>query len=47
MDHSAVVFLLDSAARIAAIFTPPFAVSSLTADLARAAPHLGHARAAT
>jgi protein SCO1/2 len=47
MDHSAVVFLLDSAARITAIFTPPFAEAALSADLARAAPHLGHARAAT
>ena len=48
MDHSAVVFVLDDAARIVAIFTPPFDVASLSADLARAAPWLGkHARAAT
>jgi protein SCO1 len=47
MDHSAVVFLLDSAARISAIFTPPFAAAALTADLGRAAPYLGHTRPAT
>jgi protein SCO1 len=42
MDHTAVVFLLDDAARIVAIFTPPFEVAALTADLKRAAPYLGH-----
>ncbi len=42
MDHSAVVFLLDGAARIVAIFTPPFDVASLSEDLRRAAPWLGH-----
>ena len=49
MDHSAVVFLLDARARIAAIFTPPFEVAALTADLRRAAPYLGvrDARSAT
>jgi protein SCO1/2 len=49
MDHSAVVFLVDDAARIAAIFTPPFDVAAFSADLARAAPSLGRggARAAT
>jgi protein SCO1 len=48
MDHSAVVFVLDEAAHIVAIFTPPFDVASLSADLARAAPLLGtRARAAT
>ncbi len=48
MDHSAVVFLLDDSAHIVAIFTPPFDVASLSADLARAAPNLGaQARAAT
>ena len=48
MDHSAVVFVLDDAARIVAIFTPPFDVAALSADLARAAPWLGtHARATT
>src|SRR3984893_8239687 len=41
MDHSPVVFLLDAHARIAAIFTPPFEVAALTADLRRAAPYLG------
>ena len=48
MDHSAVVFVLDDAAHLVAIFTPPFEVAALSADLARAAPWLGaHARAAT
>jgi protein SCO1/2 len=49
MDHSAVVFLLDAGARIAAIFTPPFEVAALAADLRRAAPYLGarEARSAT
>jgi protein SCO1 len=41
MDHSAVVFLTDRAARIAAIFTPPFEVAGVSADLGRAAPYLG------
>jgi len=41
MDHSAVVFLLDADARIAAIFTPPFDAGALAADLKRAAPFLG------
>lgn len=41
MDHSAVVFLLDRQARIAAIFTPPFEVQAFAADLKRAAPYLG------
>jgi hypothetical protein len=40
MDHSAVVFLLDARARIAAIFTPPFDVAALAADLRRAARYL-------
>lgn len=40
MDHSSVVFLLDDAARIAAIFTPPFETAALEADLKRAAPYL-------
>ncbi|HEY0768368.1 MAG TPA: SCO family protein [Steroidobacteraceae bacterium] len=49
MDHSAVVFLLDAGARIAAIFTPPFDVQAFAADLRRAAPYLGagEARSAT
>ena len=41
MDHSAVVFLLDASARIVAIFTPPFEVAALSADLEHAAPWLG------
>ena len=44
MDHSAVVFLLDDAARIAAIFTPPFEVAAMAADLKAAAPYLTGAR---
>ena len=44
MDHSTAVFLTDRAARIAAIFTPPFEVAAVSADLARAAPHLGGQR---
>ncbi|HET9329775.1 MAG TPA: SCO family protein, partial [Steroidobacteraceae bacterium] len=40
MDHSAVVFLLDSGAHIVAIFTPPFDSAALRADLQRAAPAL-------
>jgi protein SCO1 len=44
MDHTAAVFLLDREARIRAIFTPPFEVPSLVADLKRAAPSLGSAR---
>jgi protein SCO1/2 len=48
MDHSAVVFLLDRQARIAAIFTPPFEVPAFAADLKRAAAFLGRgARVAT
>ncbi|HYB63815.1 MAG TPA: SCO family protein [Steroidobacteraceae bacterium] len=39
MDHSAVIFLVD-ARGIVAIFTPPFEVPALTADLRRAAPYL-------
>jgi len=44
MDHSAVVFLLDRQARIAAIFTPPFEVPAFVADLRRAAPYLGRGK---
>jgi protein SCO1/2 len=40
MDHSAVVFLLDDAANIAAIFTPPFDTEAMARDLQRAAPYL-------
>ncbi|HUJ53160.1 MAG TPA: SCO family protein [Steroidobacteraceae bacterium] len=47
MDHSAVVFLLDATARVVAIFTPPFEVASMAADLERATPYLTRARAAT
>jgi len=44
MDHTAAVFLLDREARIRAIFTPPFDVPALVADLKRAAPSLGSKR---
>jgi len=47
MDHSAVVFLLDDAATIVAVFTPPLEVAPIVADLARAAPYLARTRAAT
>jgi protein SCO1 len=40
VDHSAAVFLLDARARVVAVFTPPFEVSPLAADLRRAAPWL-------
>lgn len=39
MDHSAVIFLVDPRG-IVAIFTPPFEVPALAADLRRAAPYL-------
>ena len=38
MDHTAAVFLLDSAGRNVAIFTPPFDADRLAADLRRAMP---------
>jgi protein SCO1 len=41
MDHSAVVFLLDRAGRIVAIFSPPFNETALAQDLRRVAPFLG------
>jgi protein SCO1/2 len=49
MDHSAVVFLLDDAGHIDAIFTPPFETAAIDADLKRAAPYLttGRARVGT
>ena len=40
MDHSAVVFLLDDAGRMVAIFTPPFDIAAFAADLRQAAPYL-------
>jgi protein SCO1/2 len=48
MDHSAVVFLVDDGL-IRAVFTPPFDVAALGADLQRAGPWLaqGGARSAT
>jgi protein SCO1/2 len=40
MDHSAAVFVLDSQARIVAVFTPPMSAEKLTRDLQRLAPVL-------
>jgi protein SCO1/2 len=40
MDHSAAVFVLDSQARIVALFTPPLSAAALTRDLARLSPVL-------
>jgi protein SCO1/2 len=40
MDHSAAVFLLDRRGEIVAVFTPPFEVAPLAADLRRTASHL-------
>jgi protein SCO1/2 len=40
MDHSATLFLLDSQARIAAIFTPPLTLPALQTDLRLAAAAL-------
>jgi len=40
MDHSAAVFLLNRRAQIVAVFTPPYAVAPLAADLQRLAPRL-------
>ena len=47
MDHSAVVFLLNRAGNIAAVFTPPFEAAALSADLGRAARYLKTAAAAS
>ena len=41
MDHSATVFLLDAHARNVAVFSPPFDVATLTADLKLVAGRLG------
>jgi protein SCO1/2 len=40
MDHSATLFLLDRRGRIVAVFTPPFDVQRLSADLRKAAASL-------
>lgn len=40
MDHSAAVFVLDSQARIAAVFTPPLSTEALVRDMARLGPVL-------
>jgi protein SCO1 len=41
MDHSAIVFLLNTRGQVAGIFTPPFDTARLVEDLNRAAPYLG------
>ncbi len=41
MDHSSTVFLMNARGRNVAVFTPPYDVKSLTADLKRAAHDLG------
>jgi protein SCO1/2 len=40
MDHSATVFLLNDRAQIVAVFTPPFDLDPIAADLRTAAPWL-------
>ena len=40
MDHSATVYVLDSQARIVAVFTPPLSAAALTRDVARLGPSL-------
>ena len=40
MDHSAVVFLLNTRGQVAGIFTPPFDTHRLAEDFARAASYL-------
>jgi protein SCO1 len=40
MDHSATVFVLDSQARIVAVFTPPLSAAALGRDVARLGPIL-------
>jgi protein SCO1/2 len=35
MDHSATLYLLDTRARLVAVFSPPFSVAGLSADLRR------------
>jgi len=37
MDHSATLYLLDTQARLAAVFSPPFKTADLTTDLHRIA----------
>ena len=40
LDHSSTIFLLDARGRNVAVFTPPYDVKSLTADLRHAAGDL-------
>jgi protein SCO1/2 len=41
MDHSAVVFLLNTQAQVAGVFTPPFDTTKIAEDLSRATSYLG------
>lgn len=41
MDHSAIVFLMNTQGQVAGIFTPPFDTTRFAEDLKRAAPYLG------
>jgi protein SCO1/2 len=41
MDHSATVYVLDSGARIVAVFTPPLNAAALTRDVVRLSPVIG------
>jgi cytochrome oxidase Cu insertion factor (SCO1/SenC/PrrC family) len=40
MDHSALIFLVNSKAQIVGFLSPPFDTRSLTQDLLAVAPHL-------
>jgi protein SCO1 len=40
MDHSAVIFLVNTQGQVAGIFTPPFDAHRLAEDFSRAAPYL-------
>jgi protein SCO1/2 len=44
MDHSATVFAVDSGGRVVAVFTPPFRVAALKADVERLASRLAGGR---
>jgi protein SCO1/2 len=44
MDHSATIFAVDSGGRVVAVFTPPFRVAALKADVERLAPALAGGR---
>jgi protein SCO1/2 len=40
MDHSAIVFLMNTQGQVAGIFTPPFDATRFAEDLKRAAPYI-------